>query len=189
MTLARAMDLRGSFKGLLTYGSRSLLTRILCANLVIAALSVVSLTGLFLISYRTEFEREQLSRARMLAQFVARQSELPALVGDRGGIEKIAASVLGSEDVLAIRIAFRGSSSEVQAGVADARADTGKSWLEAAEDIRPVQSGLLDWEDSLSRQPESLGRVRLRISLQKGRILFRGIVRESTGSDGRTAQS
>jgi len=184
------MNLLEPLKRLATYSRRSLLSRILRANLVIAGIFVVSLTGLFLVSYRAEFEREQLSRARMLAQFVARQSELPALIGDRGGIEKIAASALGSEDVLAVRIAFRGGSSEVYVGAADARADkgarnlnhlsvTGKSWVEAAEDIRPVQSGLLDWEDSLSRQPESLGSVRLRISLQKEQTLFRRIVQQS----------
>jgi diguanylate cyclase (GGDEF)-like protein/PAS domain S-box-containing protein len=184
------MNLRESLKRSSNYSRRGLLGRILRANLVIAGVSVFSLTGLFLISYLTEFEREQLSRARMLAQFVARQSELPALIGDRGGIEKIAASALGSEDVLAVRIAFRGSSSEVQVGPADADPDkgagnsnhwsvTGKSWVEAAEDIRPLQSGLLDWEDSLSRRPESLGRVRLRISLQKERTLFRRIVQQS----------
>jgi diguanylate cyclase (GGDEF)-like protein/PAS domain S-box-containing protein len=182
------LELPGSLKRLLIHRRRSLLGRILRTDLVIASLSVVSLTALFLFTWRAEFEREQLSRARMMAQFVARQSELAVLVGDRGSIEKIAANALGTEDVLAVRITYPGKS--VLAGITASRADkaqaqsnhlsiTGQAWIEAAEDIRPIQSSLLDWEDAFPRKPDSLGRVRLRISLRKEQTLFRRMIEQS----------
>jgi diguanylate cyclase (GGDEF)-like protein/PAS domain S-box-containing protein len=146
----------------------------------------VSLTGLFLFSYRSEFERQQQLRARTLAQFVARQCEVPALIGDRGSVEKVAATALISEDVLAVSIRYRGSPpQEVLAKrpeTRDAESNlahiVGNSWVEDSEDIRPVQNGLLDW-DNVSRAPDSIGRVRLRISLRKEQALFLGIVEQS----------
>jgi diguanylate cyclase (GGDEF)-like protein/PAS domain S-box-containing protein len=170
------------------HARRSLLVRILLANLVVAGISVVSLTALFLFSYRAEFERQQELRARTLAQFVARQCEVPALIGDRGAMEKVAATALSGEDVLAVSIRYRGGPpQEVLAKNQEARASdsefldiVGNAWVEASEEIRPVQSGLLDW-DNASRQPESIGRVRLRISLRKEQALFRGTVQQSLG--------
>ena len=94
---------------------RSMLTRILTANIAIAGLSVVSITALFLFSSRSEFEHRQFLRARMMAEFLARQSEVPALIGDRGGMEKIAASAIGAQDVLSVRIRYRGDPREVLA--------------------------------------------------------------------------
>lgn len=168
-----------------TRGRRSLLARILRANILVAAVSVISLTALFLFSYRAEFERQQLLRALMLAQFVARQSEVSALIGDRGAVEKIASSALGGEDVLAVRIKLRDNAHEVLASRKDPKDEsnsfgvTGKSWVEAGEEIRPVQSGLLDWDDAAARQPESLGHVQLRISLRKEQALFLRTVEQS----------
>src|SRR5689334_21731745 len=167
-------------------GRRSLLGRILGANLLIGGVSVVCLTAFFLFSYRAEFERQQLLRARMMAQFLARQSEVPALVGDRESVEKIAANALRGEDVLAVRIRYRGGAQDV---VADRQntpeiqsaplSISGKSWVEAGEEIRPVQSGLFDWDEAASRRPESLGQVQLRLSLSKDQALFRRTVQQS----------
>ena len=166
---------------------RSLLRRILYANLLVAAVAVVSLTAVFLAGYRAEFERQHSLRARMLAQFVARQAEVPALVGDRDAIEKIAAREARGEEVLFIRIRYRGGHKEILARGTGAKTEGGvgasaqgeASWVEAIEDIRPLRSGLLDWDDSATPEPESLGRVELRISLGREEALFRRTVAQS----------
>jgi diguanylate cyclase (GGDEF)-like protein/PAS domain S-box-containing protein len=164
----------------------SLLRRILYSNLVVAGVAVVSLTSLFLVGYRTEFERQETLRARMLARFVARQSEVPALIGDRGAIEKIAAQAAGGDEVLFVRIQYSDGQREVLARGNGAASDSdkelrlgGNAGVEAAEDIRPVRSGLLDWDEGGSKRPESLGRVQLRISLRREEALFRRTVQQS----------
>jgi methyl-accepting chemotaxis protein len=158
----------------------SLLRRILYMNLLVAGVAVVSLTALFLAGYRADFERQQRLRADTVARFVARQSEVPALIGNRAELERIAAQAAGGEDVLFVRIACRGASSDI---VARKRAEgAGGAWVEAAEEIRPASGGLLDWEESGARKPEafgSVGRVQLRISLEREEALFRATVRNS----------
>ncbi len=157
---------------------KSLLGRVLGTNLFVAGASVVSLTALFLVSDHSEFRRQQLLRVQMLAQFVARQSEVSALVGDGESIDKIVASALATEDVIRVGITYRGNSGEVS--VVRNRAKTSSinrsllaagSWLEASEEIRPIRSGLLDWDDA-SAGPASIGKVSLRISLEKQESLF-----------------
>jgi diguanylate cyclase (GGDEF)-like protein/PAS domain S-box-containing protein len=167
-------------------GRSSLLRRILHANLLVAGVAVLSLTGLFLAGYRSEFRRQQALRAGMLAQFVARQSEMPALLGDRAAIDKIASQAAGGEEVISVRIEYRGDRKEVVAlggGVGSEANEElsiiGNPWVDAAEEIRPVRSGLLDWDDAGTGKPESLGRVRLRISLSREEMLFRHTVEEA----------
>ncbi len=163
----------------------SLLRRILHANLLIAGVSVLSLTVLFLAGYRAEFGRQQALRADTVARFVARQSEVPALIGDRGALEKIAAQAAAGEEVLSVRIAYRGSAKDVvgvSSGLQDTRTNTNGSapnFVEAAADIRPAGGSLLDWDDAGSSKSDILGHVRLRMSLAREEALFRGTVIDS----------
>jgi len=165
-------------------GRTSLLRRILHSNLLVAGAAVVSLTILFLSGYRAEFKRQEELRARMVAGYVARQTEVAALVGDREAIEKIAIQAATGEDVLSVRVEYRGGQDVLATGVPLDKTTktlnlTGNSWIEAFEDIRPVRSGLLDWDDTASKKPESIGRVRLRISLQHEETLFLRTVLQS----------
>jgi hypothetical protein len=106
-----------TFSKRLASGRSSLLRRILHANLLVGGVAVCSLTALFLTGYRSEFQRQQTLRAEMLARLVARQSEVPALIGDRGALEKIAAQAAGGEDVVFVRIACRPCQKDIVAGV------------------------------------------------------------------------
>jgi hypothetical protein len=103
----------------------SLLRRILHFNLIVAGVAVVSLTALFLGSYRAEFQRQERLRAGALVKFVARQSEVPALIGDRQAIEKIASRAASAEEVVFVRIEYRGGAGEVMAVGSHANSDSG----------------------------------------------------------------
>jgi diguanylate cyclase (GGDEF)-like protein/PAS domain S-box-containing protein len=176
---------------ILSRGRASLIRRIIYANLVVASVAILSLTALFLFGYRAEFGRQQALQARMLAEFVARQSEVAALIGDRAAIQKIAEQAAGGEDVLFVHIEYRGGATEVVAQGRAAESERSKkagligaAWVEAAEEIRPVRSGLLDWDEPGSKQPESLGRVQLRISSQREEALFRSTIEQSMALGG-----
>ena len=176
-------------------GPKSLLARILYSNLLVAGVAVVSLTALSLAGYRAEFERQETLRASMLAGFVARQSEVPALVADRAALEKIAAQAAMWEDVVFVQIRYgggrdapggaRGPGLAVLArggamvGAGEEREAPGSTAVEAAQDIRLASGGLLDWDDAGSKQPEILGRARVRISLGREEALFRLKIRQS----------
>jgi signal transduction histidine kinase/DNA-binding response OmpR family regulator len=170
---------------------RSLLGQALVANFLPLAISVVCVAGLtagaLFIQLRA-FERELRLRAESLAQFLARQSEFPMLVGDRAELGRIAASVLSIEDVQYVtaidasgapllqvtRPAFPGSAIPRSSGV------QGQAPRRVLDVSWPVTAGarhnLLEWE-----QPEltraSLGTVRVGLSMERHDLLFRKTAR------------
>jgi signal transduction histidine kinase/DNA-binding response OmpR family regulator len=166
---------------------RSLLTQALVANFLPLAISVVCVAGLtagaLFIQLRA-FERELRLRAESLAQFLARQSEFPMLVGDRAELGRTAASVLSIEDVQYV-IAIDASGApllQVTRPTFPASAIPRSSGVQSQAHRRvldvswPVttstRQNLLEWE-----QPEltraSLGTVRVGLSMERHDLLFR----------------
>src|SRR5437879_649255 len=81
----------------------SLLRRVLLANLVLVGVSIACLAVLFLAAQGAALQRQLESRAELLAEFLASESQLPMLVGNRLELERLAATALASEDVLYVQ--------------------------------------------------------------------------------------
>jgi signal transduction histidine kinase/DNA-binding response OmpR family regulator len=166
---------------------RSLLAQALVANflpLAISAVCVAGLTAGALFIQLRAFERELRLRAESLAQFLARQSEFPMLVGDRAELGRLAASVLSIEDVQYV-VAVDASGApllQVTCPTFPASAIPRSSGVQGQAQRRvldvswPVTTStrhnLLEWE-----QPEltraSLGTVRVGLSMERHDLLFR----------------
>ncbi len=78
----------------------SLVTRVLISNIGLVGVSLLFLTGLFLVTEGSVLQRQLESRALLLSEFLANQSELAMLVHNRQELERTAAAALSSEDVL-----------------------------------------------------------------------------------------
>ena len=70
-------------------------TRVLASNMVFAAITISSLSALFLGTYSRDLDRQLTGRAEALADFLAGQSQFAMLVGDRSELERIAANAVG----------------------------------------------------------------------------------------------
>jgi signal transduction histidine kinase/ActR/RegA family two-component response regulator len=163
----------------------SLLARALIANFLpvaIAAVVIALLTGAFLWGQQRAFENEVRLRAVAVAQFMARQSAAPMLVGDRPELERVARSALAIEGVLYAEARDSGGRTLVsltRAGFAvpDVPAPVVPGLVQAARAARSGEPfldlswrvedsagpGLLDWEQPRGLQTE-LGVVRVGIS-------------------------
>ena len=78
----------------------SLVNRVLISNIGLVGISLFFLTALFLITQGSVLQGQLESRATLLAEFLANQSELAMLVRNRAELERTAAAALSSEDVL-----------------------------------------------------------------------------------------
>jgi len=166
-------------------GRKSLVGRMLTANILTAGLSTIVLTALFLVNARTGFQQQQRMRARLLAQVIGRQINVPVLTGDEESLKAIADQAVGGEDVLSVHITCGICRHEISATAAGGtrpgnNQQRGKiSSVEAEEDVRPARGGLLDWEDSSAPLPETAGKVRVQLSLQKEEAIFRSTMEQS----------
>ena len=82
----------------------SLLARLLASNLALAAVTVLSLTALFLWAYTRDLDRQVARRADSLAGFLAGESQFALLVGDRGELERIARNAVSSDQVVFVEL-------------------------------------------------------------------------------------
>jgi PAS domain S-box-containing protein len=89
----------------------SLLKQALFSNFLLVGASVVLLTVLFVLAQLSAAGRQMGLRAEVLADFVATQSEVAMLVGDRTELERIAHDALNVEDVLFVVMTGRAGDS------------------------------------------------------------------------------
>ena len=87
--------------------NQSLLARALLSNFALVGVSVTVLTGVFLYGQLQAIQTQLDLRARVLAGFVATQSEYSMLVRDRPELERIAHNALSIEDVLFVALTDR----------------------------------------------------------------------------------
>jgi PAS domain S-box-containing protein len=171
----------------------SLLKRALAANIGLVGVSVLCLAGLFLVTQRSVLQRQLESRARLLAEFLASESELAMLVHNRPELERTASAALSSEDVLYVRMAdnygnvlaeaarhgFPLSTIPARSAVKGSAPvaifeGTGAQprFLDVASDISTrAGAQMLDWE-SPKTAGSRLGVVRVGFSMAKQRSLF-----------------
>jgi len=171
----------------------SLLKRALTANLGLVGVFVVCVAVLFVVTQRSVLQRQLESQARLLAKFLASESELALLVHDTPELQRTASAVLSSEDVLYVRIIDRSGNMLAQAsqpgfplGAIPLRptakgsspviifggAGAQPGFLDVVSDVSPPAGAhLLDWESPKTAEPR-LGVVRLGFSMAKQRWLF-----------------
>ena len=174
----------------------SLLGRVLLANLTLVGVSITCLAVLFLIAQSSALQRQLESRAELLAEFLATESQLPMLVGNRLELERLASTALASEDVLYVQM--QDSAGHVLARTAKAgfpavaipepspalnpapQVFAGVRGLPKFIDVLkpvspPVAGRVLDWE-SVRSDSSRLGAVRVGFSMHKQQLLFRRTV-------------
>jgi len=79
---------------------RSLGARMLAWTMLFAAIAVRVSAACFLWTYNRDLDRQLVSRAGALADFLAGQSQFAMLVGDRTEMERIAANAVATDDVV-----------------------------------------------------------------------------------------
>ena len=160
--------------------NKSLLGRLLAANLLLlTGLAGLLTTGFLWLQLRASEQQIRL-RAEALADFVASQSEFALLVGDAGELERIARNAAEVEDVLSVALADAGGGS--LARVARLGAEAGCSPGETSQVLcveravlAPREGAVVEWK----RQSPSgglLGKVRIAFSLEQQRALLRQTV-------------
>jgi signal transduction histidine kinase/DNA-binding response OmpR family regulator len=170
----------------------SLLRRVLLANLALVGVSITCLAVLFLAAQGAALQRQLESRAELLAEFLASESQLPMLVGNRLELERLAATALASEDVLYVQtqdsaghvLARTAKAGFPEAAIPDrsqalnpaAQVFTGvrehRKFIDVLKPVSPPVAGrVLDWE-SAGSDSSRLGAVRVGFSMQKQHLLF-----------------
>jgi PAS domain S-box-containing protein len=153
---------------------QSLRARALAANLALAAIAITVLTVVFLLAERSALEKQLKLRAGTLAEFVASQSQLAMLIGNRAELQNVAAAAVSGEDVLLVELECSGQ----------AKISAGGRGANAARLVRvtrpvlpPADDDLVEWE---SKQPSApLGSVSVSLSMEKEEALFDQMVRSA----------
>lgn len=171
----------------------SLLNRALVANVGLVGISVLCLTGLFLLAQHSVLRQQLESQARLLARFLAGQSELAMLVHNRPELERTASAALTSEDVLYVlmtddsgNVLARAAQQGFPLSAIPARPSVKGStptaifestnarpgFLDCATDVTTrAGAQMLDWE-SHNTAGSRLGVVRVGFSMARERSLF-----------------
>jgi len=170
----------------------SLVTRVLVSNMGLVGVSLFFLTGLFLVTQGSVLQRQLESRALLLAEFLANQSELAMLVHNRPELERTAAAALSSEDVLYVvmtdpsgEVLAQAMHKEFPLSELPNRRQLGSSMLATfkSQQLPPgfldvasfvtahAGADVLDWE-SPKAGDSRLGVVRVGFSMAKQRALF-----------------
>jgi signal transduction histidine kinase len=184
-------------------GQRSLLAQTLFANFIPMALSsacVFLLSATLFQSYVKGMVALREEQASALAQTLARQCELPALVGDQAELERLGQDLLSVNEILfvlityssdapALRLTARGFDVRdiavqppIRAGRSVGRHGTAPiTKLDYAEATAAISSSagrrVVDWEPAATRAAD-LGSVRVGISTEKeSRLLYRELYR------------
>ena len=149
---------------------RSLLNRVMTANLVLFVAVIVCLMALFLITQHRALEHQLALRADSLSRSLASQLEFPMLVGNIEELNHIAAAAVQDEDVEYVRIVD--ASGRLLAQAAKAGRAPGRAVVEAVRTVAPQrESKLLTWQGSDTAE-STLGVVRVAFSLDRQRSLF-----------------
>ena len=135
----------------------SLLARLLASNLALAAVTLVSLTSLFLWSYTRDLDRQVARRADSLAGFLAGESQFAMLLGDRDELERIARNAVSSDQVLFVELRDAAETAPVFCR----RPGAAGPFLEVARKVLPPGAP--------SAGPRVLGSVRLGFSTAQER--------------------
>jgi len=143
-------------------------TRVLASDMVLATITVATLSVLFLWNYNRDLHQQLTSRAESVAGFLAGQSQFAMLVGDRAELERIATSAIAGDAVIFVEL------NDAQSGATTARRE--KSFGTDAALIvvsRPVMrpAGQSGWDSGVSgpEGPRQLGTVRLGFSTARER--------------------
>src|ERR1035441_9443068 len=131
----------------------SLLARLLASNLALGAVTILSLTWLFLWAYTRDLDRQVARRADSLAGFLAGESQFALLVGDRGELERIARNAFSSDQVVFVELRDAAEASPVVCR----RPGQAGPFLEVARKVSPPPG-------AQSVGSQVLGRVRLGFS-------------------------
>jgi PAS domain S-box-containing protein len=152
--------------------NQSLLARALFSNFVLVGVSVTLLTGLFLFVQLRAIQTQMDLRAKVLAGFVAAQSDFAMLVGDRADLERIARSALSIEDVLFVVLTYRGGESirVSRPGFPPEKIPALGQDPRIFQIVQPVLartgSSVVEWENQ-SAPAGRLGTVRIGFSLER----------------------
>lgn len=178
---------------------RSLLTRVVRANFFLVSVAVICLTALFLMTQMTAFQSQAELRADELAEFLASQAAFPLIVGDQDELARLAESTLAAEGVLYVVFADADGRThrEFTGPDFDARSipelevlvdgpeknlriltsqERALRYIDVSRDISPqVDISVFDVPgtvDGSRPTPQSLGSVRIGVSMEKLETLF-----------------
>jgi len=164
---------------------RSLLTQASLANALVAFLAVGCGVVLVLWRQRASFGQQLELRAQASAEFLAKQSEFPLLIGNRDELQRMADAAATSEGVLYVVITGESGETLAKTGRFIPQAVPGSGWmlpkhLEAMRKVRPASTkDLVDWEGDRGRS-KPLGTVRIGFSMEKERVLFARLTKDVT---------
>jgi PAS domain S-box-containing protein len=152
----------------------SLLTRVSLWGLALVVISVSLVTAVFFLTTRAALEAQLRLRAESLAEFVANQSELPVLVGNKPELERIAASAMATQDVLFVSLSDQSGQTLARTVRTGASLAAGH-FVEVEHDVlTPQNDRLFDWGSS--KVPTRIGRVRIGLSTLRQTALVVGTV-------------
>ena len=156
--------------------NQSLLARALVSNFALVGVSVTLLTGLFLFLQLRAIQIQLDLRAKVLAGFVATQSDFAMLVGDRFELERIAHNALSIEEVLFVVLTDRDGRS-IRVGGPDFPPDKIPDLdrdPRIFQIVRPVLAragtSVVEWENK-NVPADQLGTVRIGFSLERQKKL------------------
>jgi len=157
----------------------SLLARVLASEMLLASLTVLGLSALFLWTYSRDLERQVAGRAESVADFLAGQSQFAMLVGDRAELERIATNAVRGEALLFVELSDAQGGNPVFARKDGTVARPKTPFIEVRRQVmRPTQVGQRDWEADTGvrpAEPGPLGTLRLGFSTEKERAARRRI--------------
>jgi signal transduction histidine kinase/ActR/RegA family two-component response regulator len=153
---------------------KSVLKRALLGSFTLVGTAVVCMTVLLVANERNAFQQQLELRARTLTTFVAKQSALAMLVGDREDLDRIVKGGLGNDDVLSVTIQDSAGEfmvTKARQGVQESTPNSTR-FIEVTEDvIAERENRMFEWEPARSTA-QRLGSVRVRFSMDKQETLF-----------------
>ena len=156
----------------------SLRTRVMTGNILLASVTVLGLSTVFLWTYSRDLQRQLASRAAAAAEFLAGQSQFAMLAGDRSELERIAGNaVLGGQIVFVELRDAQGDAPVIRSRDEGGRGARGPL-IEISRPVMRPQVGRAGWEPGTSARPEPLGTVRLGFATERertARVRFTGI--------------
>ncbi len=158
----------------------SLLARVLAAGMALSAFIIASLTILFLLQYRADFESQLRAQAENTADFLANQCQFAMLVGDRDELQRLAGMAVAADQVLFVEIIDKQAGGPVllrregfpreavpERGQPGFHSAAGQHFIEVIRPVEAARSEHLGWEQG--RGPGRLGVLRLGFSTEQAR--------------------
>lgn len=158
--------------------------RMLVFNFVALSVSTLVLIGLFLVGQRQAMRRELRLRGNTVASLLARQAQVPIVVGDKAELKHLAELASMITDVAWVEIS--GGPAVVRAGKAadDKQSDfVGYRDVQVSESIEgPKSNKLMEWEGT--NKTRDIGQVRLVVSGKRAQASFLETVRTALAVGG-----